>query len=205
MLPLASETKLIVLALLIIGVALLAFTLRVVIMAPSVVGEEKERKETARTAVINGGAIGEDVAATNLPSSSSGVEASTIPIVMVVRDLSEQGLSEIPTPEFERRDTEVLNLSKNNLVSLPAEVQRLSQLKMLNLSHNNLTGLPAEIGQLSELEYLEVAYNKLTGLPYELGNLKNLQLLDLRGNDYAEADLEVIKRGIPKAIILTDK
>ncbi len=84
--------------------------------------------------------------------------------------------------------------------SLKAEVRQLSNLKELNLSGNNFTGLPAEVGQLSKLETLNLSNNPFTGLPYELGNLKNLKVLDLRGTNYAEQDLEVIKKELPATV-----
>lgn len=102
--------------------------------------------------------------------------------------------------------TTVINLSNQGLSgSLKAEVRFLSNLTELNLSGNNFTGLPAEIGQLSKLQVLNLANNPLTGLPYELGNLKNLKVLDLRGTNYAQADLEIIKQGLPAtAQVLVD-
>ncbi len=115
----------------------------------------------------------------------------------VTRDLSNQGIREVPRSEFERGDTEILDLSGNKLTSLQAEVRLLSKLRVLDLSDNVLTNIPAELGQLSNLEVLNLRNNSLTGLPYELGNLSNLKTLDLRGNTYATADLEIIKKSLP--------
>ena len=86
--------------------------------------------------------------------------------------------------------------------ALPAEIRHLSNLITLDASNNQMTGIPAEVGQLSNLEYLNFANNQLTGLPYELGNLKNLKVLNLSGNNPAQADLEIIKQGIPNAQII---
>lgn len=91
-----------------------------------------------------------------------------------------------------------LNLSNRALEgSLKAEIRLLSELRVLDISGNNFTGLPAEIGQLTKLETLNLAHNPLTGLPHELANLQNLQTLDLRGTNYAEVDLNIIKQGLP--------
>ena len=123
-----------------------------------------------------------------------------------VLDLSGQGLTKTPGYVFDRTDIQKLDLSNNNLDgSLQAEVRHLQNLKVLDLSNNQFTGVPAEIGQLKNLEMLNLSNNQLTGLPYELGNLANLKVLDLRGNNYATADLEMIKKNLPSTIkVLTD-
>jgi Leucine rich repeat len=102
-------------------------------------------------------------------------------------------------------NTLVVNLSgKGYTGSLKGEVRHLTELRELNLSNNKFTGVPAEIGQLSNLEVLNLSNNPVTGLPYELANLKSLKVLDLRGTNYAKADLEVIKRGLPATQVLVD-
>lgn len=116
----------------------------------------------------------------------------------VTLNLSDRGLREVPSDLFSKTDLERLNLSHNSLSgSLPAEVHNLTRLRVLDLSYNDFTGVPAEVGQLRELQVLDLSHNRLTGLPHELGNLVNLEVLDLRGNAYAPADLEVIKRTLP--------
>jgi Leucine-rich repeat (LRR) protein len=124
--------------------------------------------------------------------------------VGVTRDLSNQGLREVPRSEFDRRNTEILDLSGNDLVSLQAEVRLLANLRVLDLSDNRMTNIPAELGQLSKLEVLDLSNNELTGLPYELGNLTQLRTLDLRGNSYSATDLEVIRQGLETTVILTE-
>ena len=115
-------------------------------------------------------------------------------------DLSNQNLEKLPADVLSRTNLEELDISNNNLSgALPAEIRFLQNLKVLKASNNKMTGVPAEVGQLSKLEILDLSYNQLTGLPYELGNLKNLKILNLSGNDYAEQDLEVIKKGIPNS------
>lgn len=102
--------------------------------------------------------------------------------------------------------TQVLDLSDKALTgSLKAEVRLLIGLRQLDISDNAFTGLPAEVGQLRSLEVLDLSNNQITGLPHELGNLSNLKRLDLRGTNYAAADLEVIKSGLPQSVeILVD-
>ena len=102
--------------------------------------------------------------------------------------------------------SQTLTLAGKGLTgSLKGEIRLLTELRELNLSGNKFTGLPSEVGQLSKLEVLNLSNNPLTGLPYELANLKNLKTLDLRGTQYAKADLEVIKKGLPNTTqILVD-
>lgn len=94
--------------------------------------------------------------------------------------------------------TEVLDLSGRALTgSLKAEIRHLEQLRSLDISDNEFTGLPAEIGQLANLESLDLSNNPLTGLPRELGNLQQLRTLDVRGTNYSEVDMEIIKASLP--------
>ncbi len=110
-----------------------------------------------------------------------------------VLDLSNRGLTSIPSDVFNRTDLESLDLSGNRLTGAPqAEIRHLQKLKNLDLSDNQLTGLPAELGQLKNLEVLDVSNNRLTGLPLELGNLTQLRILDISGNQYSKQDLDQI-------------
>ncbi len=104
------------------------------------------------------------------------------------------------------KNTQTLSLANRDLSgSLKAEIRHLKSLQELDLSHNNFSGFPAEIGQLSELTVLNLSYNPITGLPYEIGNLSKLKVLDLRGTNYAEADLNIIKSKLPAGVnILVD-
>jgi Leucine-rich repeat (LRR) protein len=125
-----------------------------------------------------------------------------IPTSGVDLDLSNKGLTSIPSDVFSRTDLEKLNLSKNRLTGAPqSQIGQLKSLKSLDLSNNALTGLPAELGQLTKLETLNVSNNKLTGLPMELGNLTQLRVLDVSGNDYSTQDLDQIAAKLTKTQI----
>ncbi len=127
-------------------------------------------------------------------TGAGGAKASAAHMLI----LSHTGLTKVPNDVFTQTDLLTLDISNNNLTgSLQAEVRHLTQLRTLNLSYNQFTGVPAEVGQLKNLEYLDLSHNQLTGLPYELGNLSNLKQLVLTGNNYAKADLEVIKKSLP--------
>jgi len=103
-------------------------------------------------------------------------------------------------------NTTVLDLSGRRLSgSLKAEIRHLTNLRELNISDNDFTSLPAEVGQLSKLETLNLSNNPFTGLPQELGNLSNLKVLDVRGTQYSQFDMDIIKAKLPASTqVLTD-
>ncbi len=120
-------------------------------------------------------------------------------------DLSNRGLSSVPSSVFEMTELTSLDVSRNTLSgALPGEIRFLQNLEMLDASENAMTGVPAEIGQLLELRYLDLSNNALTGLPNELGNLSSLLRLDLRGNAVSAQDLEGIRAMLPQAEIFVD-
>lgn len=94
-----------------------------------------------------------------------------------------------------------LDMSGRNLPgSLKAEIGQIKGLIGLDLSNNNFTNLPAEVGQLSELETLNLSNNPLmTGLPREIGNLTKLQVLNVKGTQYSEEDLAIIRANLPSS------
>lgn len=116
-------------------------------------------------------------------------------------DLSNRGLTSIPSYVFSETNLEELNVSHNHLTgAIQAEIRHLGNLRVLNASHNSMTGVPAEIGQLQNLRVLDLSYNQLTGLPQELGNLKNLTTLNLAGNQYSVQDLDYIRAKLPSTV-----
>jgi Leucine-rich repeat (LRR) protein len=76
----------------------------------------------------------------------------------------------------------VLDLSNSDLKQLPAELEQLSDLQELNLSYNQLIQFPSELGQLTHLQRLDLRGNQLRELPAELEQLTNLQELYLNNN-----------------------
>lgn len=116
-------------------------------------------------------------------------------------DLSNQGLTSVPSYVFNQTSLEELNVSHNSLTgAIQSQIGQLKNLKVLNASYNRMTGVPAEIGQLQNLQVLDLSYNQLTGLPNELGNLKNLQTLNLSGNSYSQQDLDGIRIKLPSTV-----
>ncbi|MBU2613001.1 leucine-rich repeat domain-containing protein, partial [Patescibacteria group bacterium] len=137
----------------------------------------------------------------DLPPQEQPPQEQPKPTSGTTLDLSDRGLTSIPSDVFSRTDLEHLDLSGNRLTGAPqAEIRHLQNLKTLDLSGNQLTGLPAELGQLRKLETLNVSNNQLTGLPNELGNLTQLRVFDISGNPYSTLDLD----GIATKLFETD-
>jgi len=108
-------------------------------------------------------------------------------------NLSELGLTSLPSEIGNLINLTELNLSRNKLTSLPNEIGNLINLQKLYLSggivgwgryDNQLISLPPEIGKLINLKVLDLRDNKLTSLPPEIGKLINLKELDLSSNQF---------------------
>jgi Leucine-rich repeat (LRR) protein len=141
------------------------------------------------------------------PTNNSDGSGSTISTSSnKILNLSNQGLTSIPSYVFSQTNLEELNISHNSLTgAIPAEIRNLKNLKVLNASYNMMTGVPAEIGQLQKLGSLDLSYNKLTGLPHEMGNLQNLIILNLTGNNYSQQDFDYIHSKLPPDTIIIAK
>jgi hypothetical protein len=90
------------------------------------------------------------------------------------------------------------------LLELSAEVGLLKNLQTLDLSGNWLSKLPPELVQLEKLQYLNISQNKFLTLPNEIGELKNLKWLNVTGNQIPKSEIEIIKRLLPKCIVVSD-
>ncbi len=99
-----------------------------------------------------------------------------------------------------------LDLSEKGLTILPTEISQLTHLTELDLSDNQLTELPPEIGHLTSLIMLKVSGNQLTELPptiSQLSNIKKLILGDVFGGNHLTVLPGVVK--IPKKPHLKSK
>jgi Leucine-rich repeat (LRR) protein len=133
--------------------------------------------------------------------NSGNPENSVIISQNKILDLSNRGLTSIPSYVFDQTNLEELNISHNFLTgAIQSQIGQLKNLKVLNASYNQMTGVPAEVGQLQNLQVLDLSYNQLTGLPNELGNLKNLKTLNLTGNSYSQQDLNYIRSKLPSTV-----
>jgi Leucine-rich repeat (LRR) protein len=76
-----------------------------------------------------------------------------------------------------------LNLTESGLTQIPTSIGQLTNLKILDLSENRLSEIPASIGQLTNLQKLWLNNNQIKTIPISLQNLTLLQELDLRDNN----------------------
>lgn len=97
-------------------------------------------------------------------------------------DLSNMGLTEIPSEIFKCKNLKKLNLSNNQIQSIPLTIVKLKYLRNLNLSNNNISSLMARFFELKNLEVLILNNNKIKVIPKQIGNLKKLTNLSLSSN-----------------------
>ncbi|XP_018432379.1 PREDICTED: leucine-rich repeat-containing protein 40 isoform X2 [Nanorana parkeri] len=101
---------------------------------------------------------------------------------MVVLDVHDNQISELPSAIGELVNLQRLNISHNKLKSLPEELAQLQNIKNLLLHHNQLEEVPNSLGQLIALEELDFSNNNLRSVSSCLGALTNLTRLNLSNN-----------------------
>jgi Leucine-rich repeat (LRR) protein len=116
--------------------------------------------------------------------------------------LSSNQLTSLPESIGNLSQLRVLDLGYNQLNSLPESIGNLSQLQELGLNSNQLTNLPESIGNLSQLRVLYLQYNQLASLPESIGNLSQLRELYLENNPIPPAEIERIRRLLPKCNVV---
>jgi len=107
-------------------------------------------------------------------------------------DFTHNGLDEIPTHLFEKReaqmklmDVKIMDFSKNNITSLPNDrfFYFLSSLRKLVLSGNELQCLPNEVNALRSLQILLLDGNQINQLPHSISMLNTLVVIDVSNNE----------------------
>ncbi|GAB4245113.1 MAG: hypothetical protein Tsb0034_23580 [Ekhidna sp.] len=146
------------------------------------------------------------------PVIKSIEEAKKAPLDVIVLDLSDQKMVELPTEVFAFKNLQRLRLNKTYIESLPERIGELTQLKALELNHPGdpnlrFSALPESISQLSDLMYigliglpnlnwdqvmtqleglpvnnLALMHNDFTSLPEGIGNIESLRMIWLGGN-----------------------
>jgi Leucine-rich repeat (LRR) protein len=119
-----------------------------------------------------------------LPSGmfNSMEDALKEPEEVLILDLSNQKLTEVPEEILLFTNLRQLILTKNRLVELPDYLGRLSQLTYLNVSANNLNALPHSIGRLHQLSSLDFSRNKISTLPESFFQMKSIEIINCYSN-----------------------
>ena len=105
---------------------------------------------------------------------------------LMVLDLSNKQLIELPKCISQLTNLIKLDLSNNQLTELSKDIIQLTNLEKLNLSNNKLTYIPESIGQLTNLTELDLSKNLLDKLPESICNLTKLQYIYLGNNQLVE-------------------
>ncbi|XP_073400876.1 leucine-rich repeat-containing protein 40 [Dendrobates tinctorius] len=110
---------------------------------------------------------------------------------LVVLDVHDNLLSELPQAVGELVNLQKLNVSHNKLKSLPQELTQLQHLKSLLLQHNQLEEMPVALGRLADLEELDLSNNSLRDISGCLGGLIHLSRLNLSNNKLKALPTEI--------------
>ncbi|CAJ0914874.1 unnamed protein product [Ranitomeya imitator] len=110
---------------------------------------------------------------------------------LVVLDVHDNLLSELPRAVGELVNLQKLNVSHNKLKSLPQEMAQLQHLKSLLLQHNQLEEMPDALGRLADLEELDLSNNSLRNISGCLGGLTHLTRLNLSNNKLKALPAEI--------------
>ncbi|XP_073499985.1 leucine-rich repeat-containing protein 40 [Phyllobates terribilis] len=110
---------------------------------------------------------------------------------LVVLDVHDNLLSELPGAVGELVNLQKLNVSHNKLKSLPQELTQLRHLKSLLLQHNQLEEMPDTLGQLVDLEELDLSNNGLRDISGCLRGLAHLSRLNLSNNKLKTLPAEI--------------
>eukprot|EP01018_Ginkgo_biloba_P006521 Gb_29820 [translate_table: standard] len=100
-----------------------------------------------------------------------------IDLDVLLNDLSELILCNVPDSAQRLSIIAKLDLSNNNMKSLPESITSLVKLKSLDLHSNQLTALPHSIGRLVKLKFLNASGNLLVAFPESIQNCRALEEL----------------------------
>jgi internalin A len=119
-------------------------------------------------------------------------------------DLSDCGLTSIPSDVFRLTDLVFLNLAsdmtsdsdfKNKIEVLPARMAELTNLKTLDVSNNQVKDISPMIGRM-RLKTLNLSNNLIEMLPFEVAKIEALNSLDITKNPLLNIPPEIALRGL---------
>lgn len=107
-------------------------------------------------------------------------------------DLSNKGLTKIPTEIFKLKNLSTLNLSNNKISSIPIEINELRRLKKLDVSNNKISNFYSQNCQLPKLEVLNLNNNFIKTIPIQIGYLNSLKILSIANNKLTHLPDEIL-------------
>jgi internalin A len=116
------------------------------------------------------------------------------------RKKSPEEIAEERIEEARKSKATKLDLSNLGLTELPTSIGQLTELRELYVFDNQLTSFPETIGQLTQLQILWGFCNQLTSLPHGLRMLKNLERLLMHNNSGLGLPLEILGPSIKEVV-----
>jgi internalin A len=121
---------------------------------------------------------------------------------LTTMDLSDKGITAIPTEIKKLTNLQQLNLSHNQITFIPTEIEKLTNLQQLYLGHNQITFIPTTIEKLTNLQRLYLSHNQITAIPTTIEKLTNLQRLYLSHNQITAIPTTIEKLTKLKRLVL---
>ena len=141
--------------------------------------EENKRREL----ILKGGEIAARI-------TSGGIDMRIFMLTPLnFLEISDAGLSEVPSEIGNLSNLLNLTLRGNQLVALPDTLGKLNRLQFLDASRNSIQEVPDSLGELTSLHTLDLSQNQLPTIPATFGNLKNLAHLNLSRNKLEGIDV----------------
>ncbi|MDO8335674.1 MAG: leucine-rich repeat domain-containing protein [Candidatus Saccharibacteria bacterium] len=94
----------------------------------------------------------------------------------------------------------VLDLSNQGLTSIPSEIttNRLQNISELNLKNNKISSIPQEIFSLKSIIKVDLSNNRIATLPSSIAKTDRVLLLILKGNEISKTNIQQLKEANTK-------
>lgn len=113
------------------------------------------------------------------------------PQKVIVIDLGDKDLKEMPSIIAECKNLQKLVMYGNKLKTIPDFITQLKNLRYIDFYNNQLKKLPADFSNLENLLYIDMGNNRFKTIPDEIFKLKTLTHLFLYGNRLKKIDTKI--------------
>lgn len=111
-------------------------------------------------------------------------------------------LEYLPSNIGNLKKLEWLDISSLNLKEIPESFGNLENLKFFRAYLNKITTIPESFGNLKNIYEINLSYNSISHFPSTMANLsETLYKLEIRGNNYSEEELSLLKKLLPATVI----